>query len=215
MQVLSILTIAICAGFLTGPAQGQMPGRTPSTAVGASMALLATLQDADVLPPEGTPEANRVIQVVIQFQSVFMKSSDRAVSEFLDHALTKEGIDQQQIDDLRRYGWSSQTLEAMSSYYGTLPGNERFRLDEAFSSFNMHIRDFEYLLKLFDSAQASFHQRGQDIHRVFTQRRREMPGSGGPHRKERPHGDQGLYSDQGQGGTDKRRLAISSEAHGS
>ena len=40
------------------------------------MALLATLQDANVLPPEGTPEANRVIQIVIQFQGLFMKSSD-------------------------------------------------------------------------------------------------------------------------------------------
>ena len=51
------------------------------------MAVLAMLQDADVLPPEGTPEANRVIKSVIQFQSVFLKSGDPAVQAFLSHAL--------------------------------------------------------------------------------------------------------------------------------
>ena len=55
------------------------------------MAVLATLQDADVLPPEGTPEANRVIKVVIQFQSVFMKSNDPAVQGFLSQALEAQG----------------------------------------------------------------------------------------------------------------------------
>ncbi len=55
------------------------------------MAVLATLQDADVLPPEGTPEANRVIKSVIQFQSVFLKSSDPSVQSFLTQALAASG----------------------------------------------------------------------------------------------------------------------------
>jgi len=69
------------------PAHAESQGRTPSGPVGASMALLATLQDAGILPPEGSPEANRVIQVVIQFQGLFMKSADLAVRQFMDQAL--------------------------------------------------------------------------------------------------------------------------------
>ena len=57
------------------------------------MAVLAMLQDAEVLPPEGTPEANRVIKMVIQFQSVFMKSSDPSVQAFLNQALILVGSD--------------------------------------------------------------------------------------------------------------------------
>ncbi len=68
-------------------AQVSGRGATSRQPVGASMAVLATLQDADVLPPEGTPEANRVIKVVIQFQSVFMKSDDPDVQ-----AIPKPGI---------------------------------------------------------------------------------------------------------------------------
>src|SRR5215813_5484620 len=82
----------LLSGLIMGassPVWAQVPGRgvTPSGPVGASMAVLATLQDADVLPPEGTPEANRVIQIVIQFQGLFMKSSDPVVRGFLDQAL--------------------------------------------------------------------------------------------------------------------------------
>jgi len=86
-----MLVCCLLAGLImeTGsPILAQMPGRatTPSGPVGAAMAVLATLQDANVLPPEGTPEANRVIKSVIQFQSVFLKSSDPAVQTFLNHA---------------------------------------------------------------------------------------------------------------------------------
>ena len=55
------------------------------------MAVLATLQDADVLPPEDTPEANRVIKAVIQFQSVFLKSSDPAVQSLSDSRVGRTG----------------------------------------------------------------------------------------------------------------------------
>ena len=53
----------LLAGLIMGSGSSilaQVPGRaaTPSGPVGASMAVLAMLQDADVLPPEDTPEAN-------------------------------------------------------------------------------------------------------------------------------------------------------------
>src|ERR1044072_8333341 len=45
--------------------------RTPSPYIGSIMALLATFQDAGILPPEGTSQANGIIKAVIQFQSAF------------------------------------------------------------------------------------------------------------------------------------------------
>src|SRR5574339_571395 len=80
------LSLLMCCGWVM-PVMVQAQGRTPSAPVGASMALLATLQDAGILPPEGTPDANKVIQIVIQFQGLFMKSMDMAVRQFVDEAL--------------------------------------------------------------------------------------------------------------------------------
>ncbi len=91
----------LLSGLIMGassPVWAQVPGRgaTPSEPVRASMAVLATLQDADVLPPEGTPDANRVIKAVIQFQSVFLKSDDPAVKLFLTQSLATQGGKQRQ-----------------------------------------------------------------------------------------------------------------------
>jgi hypothetical protein len=162
------------------------------------MAMLATLQDAEVLPPEGTPEANRVIQMVIQFQALFMKSTDPAVQQFLDQALATRWGDRAQ--DLgaafRARGWTSEVLEAMSGRYRTLSSQERTRLAEAFNTFNMGLSDFEILSELFGKARTRYHQQGKDIHRIFAEHRQTMPGGKRGDRKERRHGDQGLHSYQ-------------------
>ena len=71
------------------------------------MAVLAILQDADVLPPEGTPDANRIIKSVIQFQSVFLKSGDSDVQAFLSRALEKQrdsGQTKPRLDSVRQGG---------------------------------------------------------------------------------------------------------------
>src|SRR6476660_3746377 len=80
--------LLLCGVVLPAPVQSQ--GRTSSGPVGASMALLATLQEAGILPPEGTPEASKIIQIVIQFQGLFMKSTDPAVRQVLGEALHAE-----------------------------------------------------------------------------------------------------------------------------
>lgn len=54
--------------------------RASAQHVGSVMALLATFQEADVLPPEASPEANQLIRALIQFQSAFMKSQNPAVN---------------------------------------------------------------------------------------------------------------------------------------
>ena len=162
------------------------------------MALLATLQDADVLPPEGTPEANRVIQIVIQFQGLFMKSTDPVVREFFDQALASKYRDRagEFAEDFRKGGWNSEIVEAVCDRYATSSDQERAQLAGPFSRVNMGSSDLELLSELYAKARIRFSQQGQDIHRIFTEHRRNMPGGKRFDRKERRDGDQGLYSHQ-------------------
>ena len=173
----------LLAGLIMGsgsPIFAQVAGRvaTPSGPIGASMAVLAMLHDADVLPPEGTPEANRVIQVVIQFQSVFMKSRDPDVQAFLSHALagkTRSGADGA-LSRFRSIGWTSDVLEALGEQWDITAIDQRERLATGFRQFNVSLADFGLLRELVAKARTALEQRGQNMHQVFAQRRREMPG---------------------------------------
>jgi hypothetical protein len=142
------------------------------------MAVLATLQDADVLPPEGTPEANRVIKSVIQFQSVFLKSSDPVVQVFLTQALAPQGgrSADETLSRFRSAGWTSDVLESLSDQWVVTPIDERDRLAPGFRQFNVSLADFDGFMELIAKARTAFMQRGQNIHQVFAQRRREMAG---------------------------------------
>ncbi len=159
-------------------AQAPGPAATPSGLVGASMAVLAMLQDADVLPPEDTPEANRVIKAVIQFQSVFMKSNDPEVQAFLNQALAAQGGSdaQETLSRFRSAGWTSDLLEALANRWTAAAIDGRERLAPGFRHFNVSLEDFDSLMKLVATAHRALEQRGQNIHQVFAQRRREMPG---------------------------------------
>jgi hypothetical protein len=142
------------------------------------MAVLATLQDADVLPPENTPEANRVIKAVIQFQSVFLKSSDPAVQLFLTQSLAAQGgrSADEVLSRFRSDGWTSDVLVALSEQWIATAIDQRDRLAPGFRQFNVSLADFDWLMELTAKARTTFMQRGQNIHQVFAQRRREMPG---------------------------------------
>ena len=142
------------------------------------MAVLATLQDADVLPPEGTPEANRVIKSVIQFQSVFLKSGDPDVQLFLTQALTTQGerSPDKTLSRFRLAGWTSEVLEALSEQWVITAIDQRDQLAPGFRQFNVSLEDFDSLMELITKTQTVLEQRGQNIHQVFAQRRREMPG---------------------------------------
>jgi hypothetical protein len=165
--------------LMSGPEAASHAATAPGY-VGAAMALLATLEDAEILPPEGTSEANRVIKVVIQFQSTFMKSTDPAVRDFLQHATVKQfgNTRAAEIDSaFYRGGWSTPVLEALDRYHATAPNSEVAALATGFSQFNVTTADFEYFLELFRKARLAYQQRGQDIHRVFAERRQGMPGA--------------------------------------
>ena len=125
------------------------------------MAVLAMLHDADVLPPENTPEANLVIKVVIQFQSVFMKSSDPTVQAFLSHALaTKTGTaPDEALSRFRSTGWTSDVLEAMEEQWAATTIDQRERLAPGFCQFNVSPADFDSLMGLVAKARAALEQR--------------------------------------------------------
>lgn len=179
----SLLFCCLLDGLILGfdnSVSAQVPGSgvTPSGPIGASMAVLATLQDADVLPQEETPEANRIIKLVIQFQSAFMKSHDPALQRFLSQAFTtqEEGSASDSLSRFRVWGWTSEVLEALNKQWMATASDQQALLGPGFRQFNASRDDFDRLMGLVAKAQTAFMQRGQTFHQVFAQRRREMPG---------------------------------------
>lgn len=198
MNCLTIGSLAflLMLSYLCVPTSDAQPqGRTSSAVVGASMALLATLQDAAVLPPEGTKEANRVVQTVIQLQAVFMKSQDESVRQFFDHAMVAKwgSKAREQTERFMKRGWTSEVLEALSDYYRTRSEAERHQLSKGLDRFNMRLSEMELLSDLYERARASYYQSGRDIHQVFIEHRRHMPGGQQDYRKEHRDGNQSLY----------------------
>ena len=100
------------------------------------MAMLATFDEAGVLPPESSPQANQLIRALIQFQSAFLKSSEAAVREFLASALQVHGHQRARaiLDRFALTGVTSESLEAWWIIPCTIPcgiihsGAVRFKL---------------------------------------------------------------------------------------
>lgn len=155
-------------------------GRASAKTVGAVMALLATFQDAEALPPESSPEANRLIKALIQFQAAFMKSDNPAVRQLLTEALGSKLGDRAEAaaDRFRSDGWTSETLEAVIEFAGNGPAWPDVRLDEGFRVYNLSRGDFNLLADTFHAAQTHLAARGQNLHAVYASRRRDMPGAG-------------------------------------
>lgn len=164
----------------SGQAGGLRSSRTSPQQVGTIMALLAAFQDAGVLPPESSPEANRLIKALIQFQAAFMKSSHPAVRQFLAAALTAKLGDRAPVvaEAFATKGWSSESLEAVVDYAASLPVWEQSGLEEGLRAYNIGRSDFELLAEIFRAARKHLSDQGRDLHAVYASRRREMPGAG-------------------------------------
>ena len=160
--------------------QTARPAKTASPHIGSAMAVLATLQDADVLPPEGTPEANHIIRFVIQFQSVFTKSDDPAVQEFARQALTQKHGDQAPdiVRNLRTTGWTADILERLSDEEARHTPEDLHALAPGFAPFNLSVEEFHRFMQLVRDARQAFHTRGLEFKNIFSSRRKEMPGAG-------------------------------------
>lgn len=158
----------------------QQSTRTASPHIGSAMTVLATLQDADVLPPEGTPEANHIIRFVIQFQSVFTKSNDLAVLEFARQALARQYGDQAAdlVKGLRTTGWTADVLERLSDEEARRSPEDLHALAQGFAPFNLSVEEFHRFMQLVRDARQALHARGLEFQHIFSSRRKEMPGAG-------------------------------------
>jgi len=148
--------------------------------VGTIMALLAAFGEAGALPAESSPEANRLIKALIQFQAAFMKSTHPAVRRLLTDALTEHLGDRAQAaaDSFQADGWTSQTLEAVVNYVAQHSVWDQPGLEEGLLPYHIGRSDFELLAQTFVTARATLLVRGQDFHTVYASRRRDMPGAG-------------------------------------
>ncbi len=153
--------------------------RASSSHVGAVMAILATFGDADVLPPEKSSQANIIIKALIQFQSAFLKSRHPAVREFFAEAQrAKFGTNaRESFAAFEQTGWTSVTLEALADESGKVGDWDTNGLSEGFREFNVGRRDFDLIIDLFQQAKIKLHARGENVHRVYAARRRDMPGA--------------------------------------
>ncbi len=162
------------------PPHDLMPARRAAPQlVGAVMALLATFDDAGVLPPESSPEANRLIKALIQFQSAFMKSADAGVRRWFTEAIEAK-FGAQSSDAVARFrtnGWTSESLEAVVDYAAVHSVWDRDGLEQGFREFNVGKADWELLTRIFRSARERLAANGKDLHGTYAAKRREMPGS--------------------------------------
>ena len=180
------LTLTIGAGHVMGavdgspiPIQGQGSGKAPKPHIGSAMAVLATLEQAQVLPPENTPEANRVIKSVIQFQSAFTKSGDPRIQDFAARALAMKYGEQSTdlLSQVRTSGWTAPLLEALAEAERQSTVDDRRMLGPAFAQFNLSPDDFHLFMELLREAQQALAARGLTFAEVYASNRQSMPGA--------------------------------------
>lgn len=153
--------------------------RTASVYIGSVMAMLATFEDAGILPPEGTPQANRIIKAVIQFQSAFLKSDHPAVRQFFTEAhRAKLGSRADEVEtSFRQSGWSADTFDAVITAGQIEAAWNTDGLSDGFREFNIGKQDFDMLAELYQQSSRAFSTQGKSFQEVYAQRRREMPGA--------------------------------------
>jgi len=145
------------------------------------MAVLATLEQAQVLPPEGSREADRVIQSVIQLQSAFAKGTDRFVQDFAHRAVTaKHGENAPAVlERFRSSGWTADMLEALADADLPTAVEEHQRLATGLAQFNLSVDDFARLMQLIRDGRSALAARGNTFEEVYAHHRNAMPGTAG------------------------------------
>ncbi len=145
------------------------------------MAVLATLEQAQVLPPEGTREADHVTKSVIQFQSVFARSTDPSVMDFVRRAVTsKQGKHATDVlAQFRSSGWTPEVLEALADAELSTPVEELRLLAAGFELFNVSVEDFRRFMRLVRDGEQSLASRGTNFQEVFASHRKTMREAAG------------------------------------
>lgn len=152
--------------------------RTQSSMVGSIMALLATLDEAGILPPEGTAPANQLIHGLIQLQAAFLKSSSPELAAYLMAAEKhwKMKNNEREYGSLATRGLTSRVLEALIFYDKENPMWEDPKIVAAVQAFNVTGSDWVLIVDIVSQAETVFRDRGRSIHELYDQWRVKMPG---------------------------------------
>ena len=152
--------------------------RASSSMVGTIMALLATFDEAGILPPEGTSQANQVIHALIQLQSTLMKSTSPELAAYRVEAETfwrrqhRGGEDREAASQ----GLTAKVLGVFIVYDQEHPLWDDPKVGLAMQEFNVTRADWVLIVDLFHQAEAVFHQQGRSLYEVYEVWRISMPG---------------------------------------
>ena len=152
--------------------------RASAQHVGAVMALLATFDQAGVLPPESSPQANQLIRSLIQFQSAFLNQESTALQRYLAEACVAElGADGELVySRFLEKGWTSQFLAAVSGYAAKHPFWDQPTIREVLTGYYLSDGDWGLVVRIYIQSREEFKKKGQDLHEVFAKQRQGMPG---------------------------------------
>lgn len=164
-----VMAFAILLALTAAPAAGE----SSRPLVGHVMAMLAVFEQADVLPPETSPEANALIHALIQTQAALTKSANKATRQWFADALRKN--ESPGAGPSPRDGLTSRALEAILTYAVSHPPAERPEVLAGLMEFNVRQADLDLLARTYGRARDRFRSIGQDIHRVYEAQRQTMP----------------------------------------
>ncbi len=159
--------------------QSGPSGQTPVAQVGSVMAILAVMDEAGVLPPESGPEANQLIHALIQYQSLFLNSSNPGVRALLASALAEKfGTKRATVlaTAFASTGWTSETLEALVDSSARRLAWEEPQWVEALGSYNVTVKDWALIERMLIQAREHLARQGKNVHAVFAAHRADMPG---------------------------------------
>ncbi len=151
--------------------------RASASMIGTIMSLLATFDEAGILPPEGTAQANQVIHGLIQLQSTLMKT---ASAELVAYQMAAEDSWRKRHQDmqdgaLQEKGLTLKVLEALIVYDQEHPMWNDPKIVSAMTVFNVAQADWLFIVQLFNKADAVFRAQGRSIHAVYDAWRLKFP----------------------------------------
>lgn len=164
--------------FSAGPSPDLSPKRTGPALVGSVMALLATFDAANVLPSEGTSQANQLIHGLIQLQSVLVKSQafewNEYVTAAIDHRFEMDSA--AIVQSIHQSGLTSKVLEALLIYDKKMPIWDQPAIVQIFQRHNVSRPDWQLIEQKFAQADEVYRTKGTSIHEAYEHWRSQMPG---------------------------------------
>src|SRR2546426_7470514 len=148
-------------------------GESSRPLVGHVMALLAVFEEADVLPPETSPEANALIHALVQTQAALTKSTNPATRRWFADALRRSGARETEPDP--REGLTSRALEAIVTYAETHPPTARPDVMAGLREFNVSPADLDLMTRVYRPAPDRFPSTGRNIHASCGDQPRGLP----------------------------------------